>query len=192
MSHGSQRILLNWREALSGTNMDGSNITDNNVSNNELNVAFHSYKIQDDKLIYENNIGYNIENNVLIDQSNNDFINLSQSNKLYNYNNIIKAEKYFIESERSELIYNWIFSHKDINISNLNEESLYGIVIPGLNLNNLIISLYQYYSVYKYANRTRCDVDVDVDTSTNYISRVNEIKFISLIIFLKIILVLIH
>ena len=39
-----------------------------------LNVAFHSYKIQDDKLIYENNIGYNIENNVLIDQSNNDFI----------------------------------------------------------------------------------------------------------------------
>ena len=54
MSHGSQRILLNWREALSGTNMDGSNVTDNNVSNNELNVAFHSYKIQDDKLIYEN------------------------------------------------------------------------------------------------------------------------------------------
>lgn len=179
MSHGSQRILLNWREALSGTNMDGSNVTDNNVSNNELNVAFHSYKIQDDKLIYENNIGYNIENNVLIDQFNNDFINLSQSNKLYNNNNIIKAEQYFIESERSELIYNWIFSHKDINISNLNEESLYGIVIPGLNLNNLMISLYQYYSVYQYANRTQ-DIDVDVDTSTNYISRVNEIKFTKL------------
>ena len=176
MSHGSQRILLNWREALSGTNMDGSNVTDNNVSNNELNVAFHSYKIQDDKLIYENNIGYNIENNVLIDQLNNDFINLSQSNKLYNYNNIIKQDQYFIQAERSELIYNWIFSHKDINVSNLNEESLYGIVIPGLNLNNLIVGLYQYYTIYKNANHIQ-DVDLDVDTSSNYVSSVNEIKF---------------
>ena len=37
----------------------------------------------------------------------------------------------------------------------------------------------QYYSVYQYANRTQ-DIDVDVDTSTNYISRVNEIKFTKL------------
>ena len=173
MSHGSQRILLNWREALSGTNIDGSNVDDNNISNNELNVAFHSYKANNNNLIYENNYGYNLQNNVLINEFSNEYNLLVNSNKLYNTNMIINSTQNFIEQERSQLIYNWIFSHKDINISNLNEESIYGIVIPGLNLNSLIIRLYQYY--LQYQNNTSLH-----DSSNNFLSRVKNINFLKL------------
>ena len=173
MSHGSQRILLNWREALSGTNIDGSNVDDNNISNNELNVAFHSYKANNNNLIYENNYGYNLQNNVLINEFSNEYNLLVNSNKLYNNYMIINSTQNFIEQERSQLIYNWIFSHKDINISNLNEESIYGIVIPGLNLNSLIIRLYQYY--LQYQNNTSLH-----DSNNNFLSRVKNINFLKL------------
>lgn len=173
MSHGSQRILLNWREALSGTNIDGSNVDDNNISNNELNVAFHSYKANSNNLIYENNYGYNLQNNVLINEFSDEYNSLVNSNKLYNNHMIINSTQNFIEQERSQLIYNWIFSHKDINISNLNEESIYGIVIPGLNLNSLIIRLYQYY--LQYQNNTSLH-----DSNNNFLSRVKNINFLKL------------